>query len=66
MEILFDDDNNHRSVELKMWLPRGQILVALGEAADFKTALDRAGEKLRVQLGKDDVRPARRKRQSIS
>jgi ribosomal subunit interface protein len=66
MEILFDHDNNRRSVELKMWMPRGHILVAVGEAADFKTALDRAVEKLRAQLDKDDVRPARRKRQSIS
>jgi ribosome-associated translation inhibitor RaiA len=48
-----------------MWMPRGQLLVATGEAADFKTALDRAVEKLRSQLDKGDARPARRKRQSI-
>jgi ribosomal subunit interface protein len=65
MEILFDDDNHRRQVELKMWMPRGQLLVATGEAADFKTALDRAVEKLRSQLDKGDARPARRKRQSI-
>jgi ribosome-associated translation inhibitor RaiA len=35
-----------------MRLPRGQILIASGEAADFRSALDRAVDKLRSQLDK--------------
>jgi ribosomal subunit interface protein len=60
MEIVFDDDHQRRVVELKMWLPRGQVLVATGEESDFRTALDRAAEKLRSQLEKNAARPPRR------
>lgn len=60
LEIVFDDDHQRRLVELKMSLPRGQLLVASGEAADFRTALDRAAEKLRSQLDKGGARAARR------
>ena len=60
MEIVFDDDHQRRVAELKMWLPRGQTLVATAEEADFRTALDRAAEKLRSQLEKSGQRPPRR------
>ena len=60
MEIVFDDDHQRRVVELKMWLPPGQTLVATAEATDFRTALDRAAEKLRSQLEKSGRRPPRR------
>lgn len=60
MEVVFDDDHQRRVVELKMWLPRGQTLIASGEATDFRTALDRAAEKLRSQLDKGGARAARR------
>jgi ribosomal subunit interface protein len=59
MEIVFDEDHQRRVAELKMWLPRGQTLVATAEATDFRTALDRAAEKLRTQLEKAAVRPRR-------
>jgi ribosomal subunit interface protein len=60
MEIVFDVDHQRRVVELKMWLPRGQTLVAAGEETDFRTALDRAAEKLRSQLEKNAARTPRR------
>lgn len=60
MEIVFDVDHQRRVVELKMWLPRGQMLVAAGAETDFRTALDRAAEKLRSQLEKNAARTPRR------
>jgi ribosomal subunit interface protein len=60
MEIVFDDDHQRHVVELKMWLPRGQTLIATAEESDFRTALDRAAEKLRSQLEKSPQRPPRR------
>src|SRR5882762_5461796 len=53
-EVLFDNDHNRKIVELILHLPRGQIRIASAEADDFLTALDRAGDKLKHQLGKND------------
>jgi len=62
-EVLFDNDHNRKIVELILHLPRGQTRVASAEADDFLTALDRAGDKLKHQLGKNDpVRNGRRKK----
>jgi ribosomal subunit interface protein len=52
MEIVFDDDHQRKVVELIMSLPRGQRLIASAEETDFRTALDRAVERLRSQLEK--------------
>jgi ribosomal subunit interface protein len=60
MEIVFDDDHQRRVVELKMSLPRGQTLIATAEETDFRTALDRAAEKLRSRLEKNGQRTPRR------
>lgn len=60
VEVVFDLDHQRHVVELKMWLPRGQILIASAEAADFRSALDRAAEKLRAQLDKGGARVDRR------
>jgi ribosomal subunit interface protein len=60
MEIVFDDDHQRRVVELRMSLPRGQTLIAAAEEVDFRTALDRAAEKLRSQLEKMAQRTPRR------
>jgi ribosome-associated translation inhibitor RaiA len=60
MEVVFDDDHQQKVVELKMWLPRGQACVATGEAADFRSALDRAADRLRVQLAKGGSHATRR------
>jgi len=47
-------------VELKMSLPRGQTLISTAEETDFRSALDRAAEKLRSQLEKNGQRTPRR------
>jgi ribosomal subunit interface protein len=60
MEIVFDDNHQRRQVELVMSLPRGQTLIASAEATDFRSALDRAVEKLRSQLDRTDARADRR------
>ncbi len=60
MEIVFDADHGKQVVELKMWLPRGHTYVATAEATDFRTALDRAAERLRSQLDKGGSHPERR------
>jgi len=59
-EVVFDDDHQARVVELKMLLPRGQILLARAEAEDFRSALDKAAEKLRHQAEKDAGRAVRK------
>ena len=60
-EIVFDEDHQRKVVELRMYLPRQQTHLASAEATDFRTALDRAIEKLRPQLDRKD-RSARRER----
>jgi ribosomal subunit interface protein len=59
-EVVFDADHGQKVVELHLYLPRGQVKVATGEAADFRTALDSAVAKMRNQLDKEPRRPARR------
>ena len=52
-EAIFDVDHQRQIVELHMQLPRQQLLVATAEAAEFRSALDRAMEKLRHQIEKE-------------
>jgi len=63
-EVVFDNDHNRKIVELMLHLPRGQVRIASAEADDFLTALDRAGDKLRHQLGKDDPASNGRRKKS--
>lgn len=58
-EVIFDDDHNCRIVELQFYAPRGQTHVSRAEASDFRTALDRASDKLHNQLDKRTNRPTR-------
>ena len=51
-EVIVDDDHNQKVVELQLYLARSQTHVATAEAADFRTALDRAATKLRNQFDK--------------
>ena len=53
-DVIFNVDHQRRLVELILHLPRGKTRVASAEATDFMTALDRAAEKLKHQLGKND------------
>lgn len=63
-DVVFEQDHQQCVAEIRMQLPRGVVRVASGEADDFRTALDRAAEKLRRQLDKseagDGPRAARR------
>lgn len=57
-EIIFDDDHQQKIVELQLYLAGGQVRVCKAEASDFRTALDRALDKLKNQL--DKSQPSRR------
>jgi ribosomal subunit interface protein len=59
---VFDQGPLHATVELRLHVRRGRVLVGIGEAPDHRTALDRAEEKLRRQLDRSstEARQARR------
>jgi ribosomal subunit interface protein len=57
MTVLFDTDGQAQTAELRLHLARGEMLVAGGEGADHRTALDRAEEKLRRQVERVSERP---------
>jgi ribosomal subunit interface protein len=60
MTVVFDADGNQQTVELRLHVAHGEILVAKGEGADHRTALDRAEDKLRRQVERaSDRRRAR-------
>ena len=60
MTVVFDADGIQQTVELRLHVARGEILVAKGEGADHRTALDRAEDKLRRQVERvSDRRRAR-------
>ncbi|MFC1640041.1 HPF/RaiA family ribosome-associated protein [Gemmatimonadota bacterium] len=55
-EVIFDEDHGAKVVEIVLSLARGQTKVAKVEAHDFRTALDRAADKVRNQLQKKETR----------
>ena len=57
--VVFDTDGTQQTVEIRLHVPRGEILVARGEGADHRTALDRAEERLRRQVERVTDRPRR-------
>jgi ribosomal subunit interface protein len=57
--VVFDTDGLQQTAELRLHLATGDLLVAGGEAADHRTALDRAEDRLRKQLEKANARPRR-------
>lgn len=59
-EVVFDADHGQKVVEIHLYLPRGQVKIASAEADDFRSALDRAVDKVRNQLDKNPHHPARR------
>jgi ribosomal subunit interface protein len=60
MTVVFDADGIQQTVELRLHVARGEILVAKGEGTDHRTALDRAEDKLRRQVERvSDRRRAR-------
>ena len=59
MTIIFDTEGIQQTVELRLHLRGGDILVASAEGADHRTALDRAEEKLKRQVERAADRPRR-------
>ena len=59
MAVVFDTDGLKPTAELRLHRAGGEILVASGEGADHRTALDRAEEKLRRQVERASERPRR-------
>lgn len=59
MTVVFDTDGIEQIAELRLHVARGEVLVAKGEGADHRTALDRAEEKLRRQVERVTGRPRR-------
>ena len=57
--VTFSADGLQQVAELRLHDSRGELFVATGEAADHRTALDRAEEKLRRQIEKANGRPRR-------
>jgi len=51
-EVLFDNDHKRKVVEFRLYVSRGGLHVSTAEADDFRTALNRAADKLRNQLDK--------------
>ena len=57
--VVFDSEGTQQTVELRLHVAGGEILVARGEGTDHRTALDRAEERLRRQLERASTRPRR-------
>jgi len=57
--VVFDTDGSRQTVEIRLHIPRGEVLVARGEGPDHRTALDRAEERLKRQLERASDRPRR-------
>ena len=58
--VTFDLDHQRATAEIRLTAARGAVHVASAEAADHRTALDRAAQKLRRQLDKQEANPRRR------
>jgi ribosomal subunit interface protein len=58
-EVVFDNDHKQKVVEFQLYV-RGGLYVSTAEADDFRTALDRAADKLRNQLDKLETPASRR------
>ena len=58
-EVIFNEEHGAKVVEIVISLARGQTKVAKVEAGDFRTALDRAADKVRNQLHKETHRQQR-------
>jgi ribosomal subunit interface protein len=59
--VTFDAGRLAQTAEIRLHLSRGEVLVATGEGADHRSALDRAEERLRRQLERAHAHPARPK-----
>jgi ribosomal subunit interface protein len=59
MTVVFDTEGIQQTVELRLHMRTGDILVASAAGVDHRTALDRAEKKLRRQVERASERPRR-------
>jgi ribosomal subunit interface protein len=64
--VVFSREALVNTVELRLRLSGGRMLVAGGEGEDHRTALDRAEDRMRRQLERPAAKPARRHRGAAS
>jgi ribosomal subunit interface protein len=57
LQLVFDEEHGKPMVELRLHTARRQVYFATAEAADHRTALDRAVAKVKRQLVKTPARP---------
>lgn len=57
--VTFDAERLEQTVEIRLHVSRGDVFVATGTGADHRTALDRAEERIRRQLERHHLDPAR-------
>ena len=57
--VVFDVEGVQQTAELRLHVPRGEVLVAKAEAEDHRTALDRAEDKLRRHVERASAHPRR-------
>jgi ribosomal subunit interface protein len=57
--VTFDLVHQRATAEVVLNAARGAVHVASADATDHRTALDRVAAKIRRQLDKEEVRPAR-------
>jgi ribosome-associated translation inhibitor RaiA len=60
--IVFGIEGIRATAELRLRLSGGQLLVARGDGANHRTALDRAADRLRAQLEGPTAKPLRKRR----
>lgn len=58
-QVEFDLEHQRATAELRIHAARGLVHIASADAADHRTALDRAAAKLRRQLDKKGAEPRR-------
>ncbi|HTT68500.1 MAG TPA: HPF/RaiA family ribosome-associated protein [Gemmatimonadales bacterium] len=58
--VTFGQDHQRATAEVRLTAARGMVHVASADAPDHRTALDRAAQKLRRQLDKQEANPRRR------
>jgi ribosomal subunit interface protein len=57
--VTFDVDHQRATAEVVLHAARNSVFVASADAPDHRTALDRVAAKIRRQLDKAEVHPAR-------
>jgi ribosomal subunit interface protein len=60
--VVFGMESQRCTVEIRLRLSGGRLLVGAADAVDHRTALDRAGAKVRRQLERPAAKPARKHR----